>query len=86
MINLIIINILKSGIYDNRTMCHDSYHFHVTLLNMMEEQKCCPCLPDLPQTISNVDLSLYKIFDQTFEKIVSIFFYFCLVYVSSFNI
>lgn len=55
-------------------MCHDSYHFHVTLLNMMEEQKCCPCLPDLPQTISNVDLSLYKIFDQTFEKIVSIFF------------
>lgn len=56
MINLIIINILKSGIYDNRTMCHDSFHFHVTLLNRMEGQKCCPCLPDLPQTLALKDI------------------------------
>lgn len=50
IINIIIEDIKKVVLHDDRTMCHSS-HFPITQLSMMVEQRCGLCQPGLPQTV-----------------------------------
>lgn len=55
IINIIIEDIKKVVLHDDRTMCHSS-HFPITQLNMMVEQKCGLCQPVLPLTVGVRDI------------------------------